>query len=115
MTIKRITPTPSPSRAPRARASLASSGPNPYNQRLKEVAQPCRWKPSPFFAPTFFAPVLRASRCRPTSTPAKRSWRIVESLTRQLADAEAELNDRVFAVFRLTPDEISLLRREVEH
>jgi hypothetical protein len=39
----------------------------------------------------------------------------VESLTRQLADAEAELNDRVFRLFRLTADEIKLLQREVEH
>lgn len=39
----------------------------------------------------------------------------VELLTRQIADAEAELNDRVFQLFHLTPDEIRLLQREVEH
>ena len=39
----------------------------------------------------------------------------VASFTEQLADAEAELNDRVFRLFKLTPDEISLLQREVEH
>jgi len=39
----------------------------------------------------------------------------VESLTRQLANTEAELNERVFALFRLTPEETRLLQREVEH
>ena len=39
----------------------------------------------------------------------------VASFTKQLADAEAELNDRVFCLFKLTPDEIRLLQREVEH
>ena len=36
-------------------------------------------------------------------------------LTRDLADAEVELNDRVYRLFNLTPDEIELLQREVEH
>lgn len=35
--------------------------------------------------------------------------------TRELADAESELNDRVFALFQLTKEEIALLLREVEH
>jgi len=39
----------------------------------------------------------------------------VARLTRELADAEAELNDRVYRLFNLTPDEIRLLQREVEH
>jgi len=39
----------------------------------------------------------------------------IQMLTRQLADAEAELNDRVYRLFELTPDEIKLLQREVEH
>jgi hypothetical protein len=39
----------------------------------------------------------------------------VASFTKQLADAEAELNDRVFRLFKLTPDEIRLLQHEVEH
>ncbi len=39
----------------------------------------------------------------------------VERLTRELADAEAEINARVYRLFDLTPDEISLLQREVEH
>ncbi len=36
-------------------------------------------------------------------------------LTRQLAAAEAELNDRVYRLFDLTADEIKLLQKEVEH
>ena len=36
-------------------------------------------------------------------------------LTRALSDAEAELNDRVYRLFALTPDEIKLLQKEVEH
>ncbi|NQV23792.1 MAG: N-6 DNA methylase [Rhodopirellula sp.] len=36
-------------------------------------------------------------------------------LTQQLAAAEAEINDRVYKLFDLTPDEIKLLQREVEH
>ncbi len=36
-------------------------------------------------------------------------------LTRALAAAEAELNDRVYRLFALTPDEIRLLQKEVEH
>jgi hypothetical protein len=39
----------------------------------------------------------------------------VARLTGELSDAEAELNDRVFALFHLTQDEIDLLMREVEH
>ena len=36
-------------------------------------------------------------------------------LTRALTDAEGELNDRVYRLFDLTPDEIKLLQKEVEH
>ena len=39
----------------------------------------------------------------------------IQGFTRELADAEAELNDRVYRLFDLTPDEIQLLKREVEH
>jgi hypothetical protein len=39
----------------------------------------------------------------------------VEQLYRELADAEAELNRRVYQLFDLTSDEIKLLQREVEH
>lgn len=39
----------------------------------------------------------------------------VESLTRQLKDAEAELNKRVYDLFDLTSEEIKLLEHEVEH
>jgi len=39
----------------------------------------------------------------------------VEKLSRQLADAEAEINDRVYRLFHLNADEIALLQREVEH
>ncbi len=38
-----------------------------------------------------------------------------DALTRQLADAEAEINERVYRLFDLTKDEIALLQREVEH
>jgi hypothetical protein len=31
------------------------------------------------------------------------------------SDAEAELNDRVYRLFDLTPEVIKLLQREVEH
>jgi hypothetical protein len=36
-------------------------------------------------------------------------------LTSALADAEAELNDRVYRLSNLTADEVKLLQREVEH
>lgn len=36
-------------------------------------------------------------------------------LTSSLNDAEAELNDRIYRLFHLTPDEIKLLQKEVEH
>jgi len=36
-------------------------------------------------------------------------------LTRALADAEAELNARVYRLFDLKPAEIALLPKEVEH
>ncbi len=36
-------------------------------------------------------------------------------LTRALADAEVELNDRVHRLFNPTPDEVKLLQEEVEH
>jgi hypothetical protein len=39
----------------------------------------------------------------------------VERLSRELVAAEDELNDRVYSLFNLTPEEISLLKREVEH
>jgi hypothetical protein len=39
----------------------------------------------------------------------------VARLTRELSDAEAELNDRVYRLFELTSAEIKLLQREVEH
>lgn len=39
----------------------------------------------------------------------------VDAMTRQLADAEEELNERVYRLFGLTADEIKLLQREVEH
>ncbi len=41
--------------------------------------------------------------------------REVERLSRELADAEREINDRVYRLFHLTPEEIKLLEREVEH
>ena len=39
----------------------------------------------------------------------------VDRLSRELADAEGELNARVFRLFNLTPSEIALLEREVAH
>ena len=39
----------------------------------------------------------------------------VDTLRRQLTDAEAEINDRVYKLFNLTADEIALLQREVKH
>jgi len=39
----------------------------------------------------------------------------VQSLTKQLADAEHEINQRVFQLYNLTADEIALLMKEVEH
>jgi hypothetical protein len=39
----------------------------------------------------------------------------VERLTRELAAAENDINDRVYRLFQLTPAEIQLLQREVEH
>ncbi len=39
----------------------------------------------------------------------------VDALRRQLTAAEAEINDRVYKLFHLTPDEIKLLQREVKH
>ena len=39
----------------------------------------------------------------------------VDDLRRQLAEAEREINDRVFRLFHLTADEIKLLLKEVEH
>jgi hypothetical protein len=38
-----------------------------------------------------------------------------DALKKQLASAEAEINDRVYRLFKLTKDEIALLQREVEH
>lgn len=38
-----------------------------------------------------------------------------ERLTHELSDAEAKLNDHVYRLFELSPDEIALLKREVEH
>ena len=32
-----------------------------------------------------------------------------------LTDAEEEINERVYRLFKLTPAEIELLKREVEH
>ena len=40
---------------------------------------------------------------------------LVHRFTNDLAAAEIELNDRVYRLFNLTPDEIKLLQREVEH
>jgi hypothetical protein len=39
----------------------------------------------------------------------------VDRLSRGIADAEAEINERVFRLFELTKDEQALLMREVEH
>ena len=41
--------------------------------------------------------------------------REVQRLSREMAEADAELNDRVYRLFKLTPAETKLLQREVEH
>jgi hypothetical protein len=41
--------------------------------------------------------------------------RAVDRMSGELAAAEAELNEHVYALFKLTPQEIALLQREVEH
>ena len=38
-----------------------------------------------------------------------------DALRRRLAEAEAEINERVYRLFALTPEEVALLMREVEH
>ena len=38
-----------------------------------------------------------------------------DEYTPALADAEAELNARVYRLFNLSPDEVKLLQKEVEH
>jgi hypothetical protein len=63
-------------------------------------------KASPFRSPRTadeWQPYLEEKRCQ------------VEQMTRELADAETELNRRVYVLFHLTPDEIALLQWEVEH
>ena len=45
----------------------------------------------------------------------REKFQEVDALRRQLTAAEAEINDRVYKLFHLTPDEIKLLQREVKH
>ena len=40
---------------------------------------------------------------------------LVEALKPLVADAEAEVNDRVYRLFKLTDDEIKPLQKEIEH
>jgi hypothetical protein len=41
--------------------------------------------------------------------------REMNALARQIADAEAEIDQRVYRLFELTADEMKLLEKEVEH
>ncbi len=41
--------------------------------------------------------------------------KLINSLTRKLADVESEMNERVYKLYELTQEEVSLLQREVEH
>ena len=45
----------------------------------------------------------------------RRETFAVQSLTQQLADAESDINARVYKLFDLTPTVIALLPHEVEH
>ena len=45
----------------------------------------------------------------------REKFQEVDTLRRHLTAAEAEINDRVYQLFNLTPDEIKLLQREVKH
>lgn len=53
-----------------------------------------------------------ADEWEPYLVEKRSAW---EALTQQLAEAEAEINARVYKLFDLTPAEIVLLEREVEH
>ncbi len=63
-------------------------------------------KHNPFSAP-------RAADEWETYLKAKRAE--VDALRQELADAEAEINERVYRLFNLSMEEIALLKREVEH
>lgn len=55
----------------------------------------------------------RAPLCRQHGVHHSR-WGLLSARS-FVVDAEAEINDHVFRLFNLTPDEIKLLMREVEH
>jgi hypothetical protein len=81
-------------------------GAHSLNELGTEVKKSFRLKTSPFKKPQT-ADEWESYLAEKQSEHAK--------LTQQLADAEAEINDRVYKLFDLTPDEIKLLQREVEH
>jgi hypothetical protein len=64
------------------------------------------------FYPDSIASIVATFCCKVQLEEKRRE---VAALTKQLADNEEELNDRVFRLFKLTADEIRLLQREVEH
>lgn len=79
---------------------------HPLNGLGEALKQSFKLKRNPFANPK------SADEWEPYLTGKKSE---VDSLRRQLADAKAEINDRVYRLFSLTADEIELLRREVEH
>ncbi len=70
------------------------------------LKQSFKLKRNPFANPT------TADEWEPYLTGKKAE---VEALGKQLSDAEAEINDRVYRLFQLSADEVKLLQREVEH
>ncbi len=101
------------------RTPRTSSEHSDFQQRAKQfIDVPCH---------VFVAPLWMAASCPIRITKEMRlladQWepylienrQSVDRLTHALADAETDLNDRVYALFQLTPDEIKLLQREVEH
>jgi len=78
----------------------------PLNDLVDALKQSFKRKRNPFANPT------AADEWEPYLAVKKSE---VDALRRELADVEAEINDRVYRLFSLTEDEIELLRKEVEH
>ena len=78
----------------------------PFNELGDALKTSFKLKKNPFTNPT------TADEWEPYLTSKRNE---VEALRRQLANAEAEINDRVFKLFNLNSEEVKLLLREVEH